>query len=95
MEAAARKKRAELTNFIFIWVWGLSWNINCLDCEVGWRRGGAIGSAPVCSSRASASAKLRHAKKKLKQKAAEAAGESVFMDYEKKKEVGEKAGKGE
>ena len=24
-----------------------------------------------------------------------AAGESVFMDYEKKKEVGEKAGKGE
>ena len=34
-------------------------------------------------------------KKKLKQKAAEAAGESVFMDYEKKKEVGEKAGKGE
>lgn len=36
---------------------------------------------------------IGHAKKKLKQKAAEAAGESV--DYEKKKEVGEKAGKGE
>ena len=32
VEAAARKKRAELTNFIFIWVW-VSWTINCLDCD--------------------------------------------------------------
>ena len=25
---------------LFIWVWGLSWTINCLDCEVGGRKGG-------------------------------------------------------